>query len=56
LTVPTISRFYGIVIAMYFGDHAPPHVHARYGGHKGRIAIRPGDSRWTATGHRAPFG
>jgi hypothetical protein len=23
--VPTISRFYGIVIRMYFADHAPPH-------------------------------
>ena len=42
LTVPTISRFYGIVISMYFGDHPPPHFHARYAGHKGRIAIRTG--------------
>jgi hypothetical protein len=22
--VPTISRFFGIVIAMYFDDHGPP--------------------------------
>ena len=22
--MPTISRFFGIVIAMYFEDHAPP--------------------------------
>jgi hypothetical protein len=28
--VPTISRFYGIVIRMYFSDHAPPHFHAVY--------------------------
>jgi Domain of unknown function (DUF4160) len=27
--VPTISRFMGITIAMYFDDHAPPHFHAR---------------------------
>jgi hypothetical protein len=43
LTVPTISRFYGIVISMYFGDHRPPHFHARYAGHRGRIAIRTGE-------------
>jgi hypothetical protein len=29
--MPEISRFLGIVIRMYFRDHAPPHFHARYG-------------------------
>jgi len=29
--MPTISTFYGIVIRMFFNDHAPPHFHARYG-------------------------
>jgi hypothetical protein len=24
--VPTISRFFGITIAMFFDDHLPPHV------------------------------
>lgn len=28
--MPEISRFYGIVIAMYFNDHEPPHFHVRY--------------------------
>ena len=28
--MPEISRFYGIIIAMFFGDHNPPHFHARY--------------------------
>ncbi|NNE36559.1 MAG: DUF4160 domain-containing protein [Rhodothermales bacterium] len=28
--MPEISRFYGIVIKMYFGDHPPPHFHAEY--------------------------
>jgi len=23
--MPEISRFYGIIIKMYFGDHNPPH-------------------------------
>ena len=30
--MPEISRFYGIVIKMYFDDHLPPHFHAEYGG------------------------
>jgi hypothetical protein len=29
--MPTISSFYGILIRMFFNDHAPPHFHARYG-------------------------
>lgn len=29
--MPEISRFYGIVIKMYFDDHQPPHFHAEYG-------------------------
>jgi hypothetical protein len=41
--LPTISRFYGIVIAMYYGDHPPPHFHARHGGQKARIAIASGE-------------
>ena len=28
---------------MYFGDHPPPHFHAWYAGHKGRIAIETGE-------------
>ena len=28
--MPTISRFYGIVIQMFWNDHAPPHFHALY--------------------------
>jgi hypothetical protein len=37
--MPEICRFFGIVIAMYFNDHDPPHFHARYGGKVARIAI-----------------
>jgi len=37
--VPEICRFYGIVIKMYFADHAPPHFHAEYAEHEVRIAI-----------------
>ena len=28
--MPTVSRFYGIVIQMYFADHGPPHFHVIY--------------------------
>ena len=28
--MPIISTFYGIIIQMYWDDHAPPHFHARY--------------------------
>lgn len=31
--MPTISTFLGIVIRMYYDDHAPPHFHAHYGDH-----------------------
>jgi len=29
--MPEISRFLGIIIAMFYKDHAPPHFHAKYG-------------------------
>lgn len=35
--MPEISRFFGISIKMFYGDHAPPHFHAVYGEHKARI-------------------
>ena len=35
--MPEISRFYGIVIAVFFDEHNPPHFHARYG--KENVAI-----------------
>ncbi len=37
--MPRISEFYGIIIAMYFRDHNPPHLHARYAGQEAKIAI-----------------
>ena len=38
--MPTISRFYGILIQMYFGDHAPPHFHALYAEFEAVVDIR----------------
>jgi hypothetical protein len=37
--MPAISRFFGIVIAMYYNDHDPPHFHARYGDQKAIFRI-----------------
>jgi Domain of unknown function (DUF4160) len=37
--MPTISAFYGILIRMFFNDHAPPHFHARYGEFEATIEI-----------------
>jgi len=37
--MPEISRFYGIVIRMYFGDHHPPHFHAEYAGSRVLVNI-----------------
>jgi len=40
--MPELSRFFGIIIAMYYNDHAPPHFHARYGSDQAVIRIDNG--------------
>lgn len=37
--MPRISMFYGIVIALYYNDHVPPHFRALYSGDEIRIRI-----------------
>jgi hypothetical protein len=37
--MPEISRFFGIIIAMFYDEHNPPHFHARYGEYRVEIAI-----------------
>jgi hypothetical protein len=39
--MPVISRFYGIIIRMFYNDHAPPHFHAVYGEHELLVGIDP---------------
>jgi hypothetical protein len=39
--MPEISRFFGIVIQMYFAGHSPPHFHAFYAGKRARVIIHP---------------
>ena len=42
--MPVISRFYGIVIRMYFiqSEHNPPHIHAIYGDNVAALTIQNG--------------
>ena len=37
--MPEISRFLGIIIAMFYRDHNPPHFHVRYNEYKAIISI-----------------
>ena len=37
--MPEISRFYGIVIRLFYGDHMPPHFHVSYGSGNAKFNI-----------------
>ena len=37
--MPEISRFFGIVIAIYWQEHGVPHFHAKYGGQRASFSI-----------------
>ncbi len=51
--MPVLSRFYGIIIRMYFiqAEHNPPHVHAIYGEDVAEVAIKTGE---VLDGHLPP--
>lgn len=40
--MPVISRFYGMIVKMFFlaSEHNPPHIHVVYGEYVGLIDIR----------------
>jgi len=40
--VPELSRFLGIVIAMFYRDHEPAHFHAVYGEYQITVGIEEG--------------
>ena len=40
--MPELSRFLGIVICMYYREHAPPHFHAEYGEFEITVDINTG--------------
>ena len=41
--MPTIAYFYGIAIQMFYNDHSPPHLHARYGRAKAIVRLSDGE-------------
>lgn len=51
--MPELSRFFGIIIAMYYNDHAPPHFHAKYGDDQASMRIDNGEILEGALGARA---
>lgn len=38
--MPVICRFLGLVVLMYFDDHAPPHFHVKYQGFEASFDIK----------------
>lgn len=40
--MPEISKFYGIVIMMFFDDHNPPHFHVKYNEFRAIVNISNG--------------
>lgn len=41
--MPEISRFYGIIIKMYFNEHNPPHFHIEYQDYEAIVNIETGE-------------
>ena len=41
--MPEISRFYGIIIKMYFNEHNPPHFHVEYQDYEAIVNIETGE-------------
>jgi hypothetical protein len=41
--MPEISRFYGIVIYMFYNEHNPPHFHISYQDFKATMEIKTGE-------------
>jgi len=39
--MPELSRFFGIIIRMYYDDHPPPHFHAIYDDEEMQVTIEP---------------
>lgn len=37
--MPEVSRFYGLVIKIFYDDHNPPHFHAEYGEYRVLVNI-----------------
>lgn len=63
MPMPEITGFFGIIGAMFFDEHNPPHFHARCGGDKASIEIESlrywkglchrGCWAWSLSGHHS---
>ncbi|MEZ5726666.1 MAG: DUF4160 domain-containing protein [Burkholderiaceae bacterium] len=51
--MPELSRFLGIVIAMFYRDHAPGHFHAYYGEYEITVEIESGRVNGASRGERS---
>ncbi|WP_460909411.1 DUF4160 domain-containing protein [Spirosoma areae] len=40
--MPTVVFVDGVKIEMYYDDHAPPHIHAKYAGYEALLVITDG--------------
>jgi len=40
--MPEISRFYGVIIYMFFNDHNPPHFKVKYSEFEANVLIENG--------------
>jgi hypothetical protein len=40
--MPEISRFYGIIVYMFFNEHNPPHFHVKYQEFEATVGIVDG--------------
>lgn len=38
--MPEISRFFGMIITMYWDEHNPPHFHVKYGSETAVVDIK----------------
>ncbi len=38
--MPIISSFFGIIVRMFFNEHAPPHFHVEYAEYKASVNIQ----------------
>jgi hypothetical protein len=47
--MPEISRFFGIVITIYYKEHGVPHFHAKHSGQTGVFSIRLENDRRRST-------
>jgi hypothetical protein len=51
----SVTRVYGIVIAMYYKEHPPPHFHAIYGEFEITVNIKTGVVKGEFPGNRLKY-